>query len=176
MGYHFFVSLISQRKKPSDISPFIQYIYANYCENYLELKNMKSLKSYLEAEIKTKNIPLVIVDDITLDEVLMTEMEDLSEGKDHFSKVLGTTYTYRIDKPRGIPGPGNLKHIHLYAKDKKQVFAMNLDGSAHDGYHQVEITKEIASFLRNKGFTVPANNLIEWIDFKPSSEKQLLFD
>jgi len=61
-------------------------------------------------------------------------------------------------------------------RDKKQVFAMNLDGSAHDGFHQVEIPEEVVSFLRSKGFIIPPDNLIEWIEFKQSSGRQLLLD
>jgi len=84
----------------------------------MSLKYMGSLKSEMKKnENNAKNSSLIIVDDITLDETVNIDMSHLLlEGQDHFSKVPGTSYTYRIDKPRGIPGPGNLKHIHLYAR------------------------------------------------------------
>lgn len=47
---------------------------------------------------------------------------------------------------------------------------MNLDGTAHDGYHQVKISDDIVSFLKGKGFTLPNNNIIELKNFSTGGE------
>ncbi len=89
------------------------------------------------------------------------------EAKMSYRPIPGTNYTYRFDKPRGVPGPGNLKHAHIYSRNG-QILAMNIDGTAHDGYHHVEIPLEVADFLRNKGFTIPKDNVIEVVTYNPN--------
>ncbi len=80
----------------------------------------------------------------------------------------------RIDKSNGEPRPGNLRHIHIYAKGGKQLFAMNVDGTSHDGCHSVKIPDDVASFLSKKGFTMPDNNIIEFCNV--TSTKQQILD
>ena len=83
------------------------------------------------------------------------------EAKVSFNPIPGVKhYTYRIDKQQGEGGPGRQRHIHIFF-DGNELFAMNADSTAHDGYHQVRIPDEISSFLNSKGFPVPANNIIE---------------
>lgn len=45
------------------------------------------------------------------------------------------TYYYRIDQHPGLPTIGNRRHYHIYRdqEQKNQVFAINQDGSFHDG-------------------------------------------
>jgi hypothetical protein len=74
-------------------------------------------------------------------------------------------YKYRIDKAKGEPSLGNLRHIHIFTTKDKQVFAMNVDGTAHDGYHEVQIDEDLIEFLKNKGFTIPNNNIIPLVAF-----------
>jgi hypothetical protein len=77
------------------------------------------------------------------------------------------TYLYRIDPPNGEISKGNQKHIHIY-KRKSELFAINVDGSAHDGCHGVQIPKKVIPFLQSKGFPVPKDRIIEFFQFRDS--------
>lgn len=76
---------------------------------------------------------------------------------------LGKRYRGRIDGPHD-PKTGQV-HIHVYA-GKTQIFAMNVDGTAHDRSHDYQIpsvvAKEMARTLQQ--FRLPPNNYIEWLD------------
>ena len=52
-------------------------------------------------------------------------------------------------------------------------FAVNIDGTGHDGYHNVKLKSEVADFLRSMGVNIKASNIIET---RIISSKQLLFD
>lgn len=123
-------------------------------------------------------VEVVIVDKIYLGQPVSSELCAeyglLLERRDQFSRIPGTKYEYRIDPPRGIPGPGNLRHVHIY-DNGDHLFAMNIDGTAHDGCHQVCIPEEVAAFLRKKGFTIPKGNLIEMV-LPAFGGRQLLCD
>lgn len=130
---------------------------------------MENIVAYLNRRINS------ILDDgilrnVVIDCIIVTEEVDktlnkegliLVEAKDCFTPVPGLKYhAYRIDKQLGDGGPGRQRHIHGY-RDGKEFFAMNADGTAHDGYHHVEIPKEWNPLLTSKGFPIPANNIIE---------------
>lgn len=46
---------------------------------------------------------------------------------------------------------------------------MNADSTAHDGFHQVRIPNELSLFLKNKGYPLPPNNIIELHTYKEGS-------
>lgn len=111
-----------------------------------------------------------LLENVIIDSIIVTEQVNQSfkkeglillESKNAFSPVPGVKhYSYRIDKQQGDGGPGRQRHIHLFYNGK-ELFAMNIDATAHDGYHQVEIPKELNPFLVSKGFPIPSNNIIE---------------
>ena len=120
-------------------------------------------------EILDNDVIMIFPDMIFTDK----ELPELCEAKDCFTPIPGLKgYSFRKDKPSGIPGPGNQYHYHIYLQGK-EVFAVNNDGTGHDGFHNVRIDKELADYLRQKGANVPDTNLIECRDY---SNKQLLFD
>lgn len=119
---------------------------------------------------------IIIYDDIQLEGIEGIHGELIVEKKDKFPQIPGTRYSFRKDKPRGIAGPGNQQHIHIYAPDNTQLFAINIDGTAHDGCHAAKIPEEIAAFLISKGYKVPENRIIEWYPSQIGSEKSLLCD
>ncbi len=139
---------------------------------------MKTISKLLDELKETPKAEQVIVDSIFLEEAipedLCSEYGLLLEKKDSDKPVPGTHYVYRIDPSRGTPGPGNLRHVHIYNKGK-QIFAMNIDGTAHDGCHKVKIHKDLVDFLKKKGFTIPADNLIEMVN-PVIGTRQLLCD
>ena len=84
-----------------------------------------------------------------------------------------SNYTYRIDPQLGEGGPGRQRHIHMYY-DGNEVWAMNVDGTAHDGYHQAKIDSILNPFLTKKGFPIPADNIIEF--YQEQSGTDLLLE
>lgn len=122
------------------------------------------MEEILEDSIITITPEIIFIDN---------ELSNLSEAKDCFSAIAGLKgYSYRKDKPNGTPGPGNQYHWHIYCYGV-ECFAVNIDGTGHDGYHNVRISQELADFLRSKGANIKATNIIETRIF---TSKQLLFD
>lgn len=118
----------------------------------------------------------VIIDNITVSEKVNSTLDksNLIEAKVLFDPMPGVKhYSYRIDKQQGDGGPGRQRHIHVY-KNGEEEFAMNVDATAHDGYHQVKIPDEIVPFLQSKGFQIPTDNIIELKYF--DSRGQLLLE
>ena len=119
----------------------------------------------------------VLIDTITVSEQINDQLDKsnlILEAKVLFNPIPGMKhYTYRIDPQLGDGGPGRQRHIHLYKNGEEQ-FAMNVDATAHDGYHQVRIPDSIVPFLQSKGFQIPANNIIELKQF--DTRGQLLIE
>lgn len=72
---------------------------------------------------------------------------------------LGGSYSAQI---HGAHTPDGQKHIHVYDRTN-QIFAMNIDGTAHDQSHQTQIPNQVAKAMQNlfPEFTIPANRFIE---------------
>ena len=129
---------------------------------------MEKLTAYLnrriDAVLGCSPMDCVIVDSIIVTENVHQSINHngfIIEAKTVFNSVPGVKhYTYRIDPQLGDGGPGRQRHIHIYYNGK-ELFAMNADSTAHDGYHQVKIPDDIAPFMRQKGFPLPTNNIIE---------------
>lgn len=140
---------------------------------------MKTLSDKIK-EIQDQLMEESIVDGIIIVPVLDIPMQAdglILEKKDMFSQIPGTRYSFRKDKPRGIPGPGNQQHIHIFAAGNKELFAINIDGTAHDDSHGAKIPKDVATFLKSSGFSVPDNRIIEWYgDRTAKSDRTILFD
>lgn len=100
---------------------------------YIQERVKIHLKDYLKLYSE-----VVIVDELILftenEDAPLLDLPELIFEKEAGRSLKGTKYTYRIDNPRGEAGTGNQRHIHVLLKNK-EVFAMNVDGSAHDGPH-----------------------------------------
>jgi hypothetical protein len=61
--------------------------------------------------------------------------------------------------------PQGRDHLHVYAR-QNQLFALNVDGTAHDQSHQTRIPNKVAAAIKARfpEFTVPDNNFIESVD------------
>ncbi len=142
---------------------------------------MDSMTEYLNRK-KDSVLENGLLENVVVDLVIVTEDVNnrintdglILEAKDVFSPMPGVkNYSYRIDSQLGDGGPGRQRHIHVYYRGN-EVFAMNADATAHDGYHQVRIPDNVATFLSGKGFKIPANNIIELFQFP--EEKMLLME
>lgn len=82
-------------------------------------------------------------------------------------------YTYRIDPPHN--SENGQKHIHFMDKSG-EIFALNKDGSAHDGWHGVQIPNKVLAELPNimPGLTIPKNGLIECVLKTCDSEEETI--
>ena len=140
---------------------------------------MEDLKSYLVKHL-TKDMGNGILENVIIDSIIVTEEVNnnldksglILEKRDFFTPVPGVkNYSYRIDSQLGTGGPGRQRHIHLFYNGK-ELLAMNVDASGHDGYHQVRLPLEVVPFLRDKGFSVPSNYIIEF--YQHPKEKVLI--
>lgn len=130
---------------------------------------MEDITAYLNRRIE-KVLGVGVLEDVVVDYIFIAENAInkiktdglILEAKISYNPIPGIKhYTYRIDPQLGEGGPGRQRHIHMYY-DGKEVFAMNADATAHDGYHHAKIAKELNPFLTQKGFPIPANNIIEF--------------
>ena len=74
-----------------------------------------------------------------------------------YKEIPGTTKTYRIDPAN--TNTQTQKHIHVYF-DGKQLYAMNVDGTPHDG-SKYRLSKSDMRFLASLGFKVPENGILD---------------
>lgn len=119
----------------------------------------------MDLSINTQNELSGLIDEINsscpnyvVDALWLISDHLITEGQN--LPLKGTKYFYRIDPPRGIPGPGNQYHFHLILKGN-DVLAINIDGTSHDNWHNVRIPDEVIPFLTKKGYKIPANQIIE---------------
>lgn len=129
---------------------------------------MEDLASYIEKRL-TQIMGNGILENVIIDSIIVTEEVNnnidkgglILEKKDFYTPIPGAkNYSYRIDPQLGTGGPGRQRHIHLFYNGN-ELFAMNVDASSHDGYHQIKIPSEVVPFLKNKGFPIPPDNIIE---------------
>jgi hypothetical protein len=93
-------------------------------------------------------------------------VEKLTLALEHevYKRIPGTSNSYRQDAANT-----NTKaqvHSHVYAKLKgggKELYAVNVDGSGHDGSSGKTIPGSHADFLRSKGYNIKPTNALESI-------------
>lgn len=135
---------------------------------------MKSLVEYLKEEMDKS----IYIDTLYVDSSLAIEPEKqnfIIEAKTF--QVGKTKYWYRIDKPFGEPKPGKQEHMHGFIRKKKNyqdIFAVNKDGSAHDGWHNTSIPTDFNPILNANGFRIPKGNLIEMVMIPAKNDNLLL--
>jgi hypothetical protein len=82
-----------------------------------------------------------------------------------YKRIPGTQNSYRQD-----PGNTNtmtLRHSHVYARPKgggQELYAVNIDGSGHDGSSGVAIPALHAHHFRSLGYAIPDTNILESLD------------
>src|SRR5689334_6128643 len=95
-------------------------------------------------------------------DTVLQEITQLFEQK-VYKTIPGTKDTYRED-----PANTNtltMRHSHTYAgTSKNQLYAVNVDGSGHDGSSGQKIPDKHADFYRTKGYAINPNNILEQLD------------
>ncbi|MBN2685564.1 MAG: hypothetical protein JXR40_09820 [Pontiellaceae bacterium] len=114
---------------------------------------MISIVNYLRELQSTKN-------------KVTTEQNPLFEYE-VYKLIPGTKSSYRSDS--GNTNTKVLAHSHVYAKPKgtgNQLYALNIDGSGHDGSSNVIIPQAHADHFRKQGYKIGDNNILECLDFE----------
>jgi hypothetical protein len=79
-----------------------------------------------------------------------------------YKLIPGTKNSYREDS--GNTNTRTLQHSHTYAKPKgkgSQLYAVNIDGSGHDGSSGIEIPSSHADYFRSIGYRIASTNILE---------------
>ncbi len=90
------------------------------------------------------------------------ESELLQEAKASGKPLIGT-YSVKKHQPHV---PGCDYHLHVY-DGSNEIFAINQNGSAHDGYHGVRIPNKVYKELQKqyKNWVLPPDQIIEGVQF-----------
>jgi len=136
-------------KTPKKINSFDEFMFD------------KKLDEVLEKLTKEEDFYYYQIDKIVFDKKY--EEHYLSSGLllewQQYKKIPRTNLVYRYDK--GNTNTKTQDHIEVY-QDKTKLYAINKDGTKHDGSKARLGSKEI-KFLKNMGFTPPLNGILEWI-------------
>ena len=120
------------------------------------------------------DIILIVDSDIKLTkQSFLTPIQGLLLEYNVYKRFGETKLYYRLDKANNAVG--QQRHIHVF-KDKDgriQVFAINFDGTPHDG-SKYQLTPKIQDALIKLGIPVPPSGILEWEIVEGG--KQLLLD
>jgi hypothetical protein len=79
-----------------------------------------------------------------------------------YKLIPDTKNSYREDS--GNTTTKTIKHSNIYARPKgggNQLYAVNTDGTGHDGSSGIEIPSSHANYFRSKGYKINTDNLLE---------------
>jgi hypothetical protein len=115
----------------------------------MHLKNKQSMKND-EFVIDKVRVTVTLFDD--------KDIQRLDEAQHRGDPLVGK-YSHMLHKAILLQFKD---HIQVYARNN-QIFAINKDGTAHDGYHKVKIPGRVADELRSRypDWSIPMDNLIE---------------
>lgn len=77
-------------------------------------------------------------------------------------RIPGSVFKVRIDKAN--TNTNVQKHAHIFDLKDNELYSVNFDGSAHDGYDGYEISKTVADYLQKKGFKLNKSRMIEYLN------------
>ncbi len=133
---------------------------------------MNDLQRFYELVFSTLGDSFIVKERIIIDGIIVDDSDTVSKEallksnilSEHeiYKRIPDTTYYYRKDK--GQPLPGKEMHIHVYkdSKHNNQLFAINADGTPHDG-SKIIIGPVIAKYLRTIGIDIPGTGaILEW--------------
>ena len=96
-----------------------------------------------------------------------------------YKMIPTTNNSYREDPTR--TATLTMTHSHVFAAPNgkgKQLYAVNIDGSGHDGSSGIAISPAHATYFRSLGYLIPPDNILETIDISMvnKSEYRILLD
>lgn len=141
-----------------------------------KIEKVKEILASMDKEEKQEyDVECLVVEEGSPLDTELSEMTNKTEChliKEHQTyKKFGdsSVMTYRIDKGDGTPG--RQTHVHVFMKGR-QLFAINMDGTAHDG-SKAKLSKKSIEALESLGVTPPKDGLLEWIKIAMEGKKLL---
>ncbi|MDD4963627.1 MAG: hypothetical protein PHI11_06890 [Gallionella sp.] len=101
---------------------------------------------------------------------LLLGLESISESA-NYDRVPKTQMSVRFDN--GKTNKMTKDHAHVFARPNgqgKELFAVNIDGSGHDGSSGKAIPRKVGEFLKDKGYAMPLNLVIESMSLSSALE------
>lgn len=92
-----------------------------------------------------------------------------------YDKVPKSQMSVRFDK--GNTNKKTQDHAHVFARPNgqgKHLFAVNVDGTGHDGSSGKAIPKKVGNYLNNKGYAIPPNFVIESMSLSSALEDRFI--
>lgn len=98
-----------------------------------------------------------------LDEVLVVAANGLDFQRLLEGKLVNGRFprNIRVDQSTHLQGDGQ-PHAHVFGRKDDELGVVNLDGSGSHG-SKFTLNDKDAATLRSLGFTIPANNVVEWV-------------
>lgn len=122
---------------------------------------MKTFKEFLNDKESEHYEWCTIEADSEVIHILFNNRESgsLNEAKSKGLPV-GGAYSLQFHKAHS---PVGMDHLHGYERNN-QLFALNIDGSAHDQSHRIRLPHKLAKAIRQQfpDFKLPKDNVIEW--------------
>jgi hypothetical protein len=94
----------------------------------------------------------------------------LLEAK-HIGKPIGGKYSV---VKHNAHSPVNQRHYHFFDRNN-EVLAVNIDGSAHDTFHNTPIPIIIADYMRELKIPVPENRILECLEYPKNAKEMMLY-
>lgn len=96
-------------------------------------------------------------------------IEEVLELLEHkvYKRIPGERASYREDG--GNTSTLTQQHAHVFAKPDgkgKQLYAVNLSGSGHDGSSGTTLSQNHADWFRSQGYAIRPDNILECIGYK----------
>jgi hypothetical protein len=140
--------------------------------NFGEFKNYKYFLTFKQFlfEQKLEEVLNELIDNDTIDYKIDSivfednSFSDFQESElllewEQYKKIPKTNLTYRFDSENTNTKTDD--HIHVL-QGNNQLYAINKDGSPHDG-SKARLGKKEIKFLKSLGFTPPKDGILEWI-------------
>jgi hypothetical protein len=103
-------------------------------------------------------------------DVTIVELEQDLLEHEVYKDIPKTNSSYRTDAAN--TNKQTQQHVHVYAKPKgsgKEMYALNQDGSGHDGSSGIKIPKKHADYFRSQGYDVKDGSILECIEIEDSN-------
>ncbi|MBK8949046.1 MAG: hypothetical protein IPM68_09375 [Flavobacteriales bacterium] len=161
---------IPKTKLRAAINQIVSYSYkvaAMEEPNEPRLKHLQNFREFLISEKVDEVIDKLVAECTTTElfvdhlvrDVDTTEPQLLLEYE-QYKQIPKTNKWYRFDS--GDTNTKTQDHVHVYQGKNKQLYAINQDGTPHDG-SKAQLGKKEMRFLTSLGFTPPADGILEWI-------------
>lgn len=103
--------------------------------------------------------------DKTTESLMVVELQGALVEHKQYKDIPNSTCSYRKDAAN--TNTKTQQHVHVFAKRNgggKELYALNADGSGHDGNTGTKIPATHADHFRSLGYGVPSDNILEHLD------------